>query len=560
MTAYGSAHVVLAALAGLFGLGHLALFVILRERLQLIISTVFFAFSLVDYTFATTSVWSTPTPAATLPALLLTLGSYALAVSALSMVPWVLYGVPFKGARLAFWVVLLLGLVERTAAALWDAAHGHVHTMDSLWSFAEFRSAAVSAVLVLAVMVEWMVEVVLAARRKEDPVLMSIIALGAGLGAATCVHSVLIVFGVLHQPLLLGLGPVFFLFMVSGYLGRQYVRAARRATGIGGYQILMPLGAGGMGETFIAVRQGVEGFSRQVVLKKMLGQSDPTDRERFLSEAKLAAALRHPNIVDVLDLGELDDGGLFIAMEFISGPTVSELAQAAQRAEQSLSPQVVAAIGVQLCRGLEHAHRAGVLHRDIKRANVMVSVDGMVKLIDFGLAQRPTAEPDAPMAGLSRLSGGLTERSRVIGTPGYLAPERLQGDPATVASDLFAVGVVLYELLAGHRPFESLAGEEDVQAVLSGRHRLLGEIRRDAPEGLVAAVERCLEVDPKKRPASAAELGGALLESTDTARVDLGQLVRTLVPAKASPPSSAASGASPGHAVRADAPTTPFRR
>src|SRR4029077_13964548 len=140
--------------------------------------------------------------------------------------------------------------------------------------------------------------------------------------------------------------------------------------------------------------------------------------------------------------GELDGGDLFIAMDFIDGATVSELCRAAQALEVPLPPNVVAAIGVQLCKGLFHAHQAGVLHRDIKRANVMVSVDGVVKLIDFGLAQRPLPEAasrESNMAGLSKLSSGLTAHSTVIGTPGYLAAERLRGEAACPKSDLFAV-------------------------------------------------------------------------------------------------------------------------
>ncbi len=561
MTPYGSAHIVMAALALLLALGHLALFVVLREKLQAIFAIVFFAFAVTDYSFGAASRWSMPGATTSTPMLLLTLGAFALVVAFLPMVPWVLFKRRLEGPRLWYLVASVLVVGGRTVAALWDLSQGSPHTVDELWSPA-FSWAIPSALVTLSLPVEWFAELLAARRRREDRGLVAILGVGALMGLGVSVHALLVALGTLDQPLFLGMGGFAFLFTVSGYLGRMYVQATRRASGIGGYEILSPLGAGGMGETFIAVRKGLEGFSRRVVLKKMRAEGDPTERARFLSEAKLAATLRHPNIVDVLDLGELDGGGLFIAMEHIEGVTVSQLARAAHQQERALSPAVVAAIGAQLCKGLCAAHKQGVLHRDIKRANVMVSVDGVVKLIDFGLAQRPTTEKGAPMAGLEKLSGGLTQRSHVIGTPGYLAPERLTGEPATVASDLFAVGVVLYELLAGHRPFEALDGNEDPQALLEGRHRPLDEIRRDVPKAMTGLIEQCLAVDPKKRPADAEVLGRGLAAAIDIGQVDLGVLVREVAahePAGAEP-ARTTPGDSADAAVRAEAPTTPYRR
>jgi len=158
----------------------------------------------------------------------------------------------------------------------------------------------------------------------------------------------------------------------------------------------------------------------------------------------------------------------------------------------------------------------------------------------------------APLQG----GGGLTQRDTVIGTPGYLAPERLRGEPATVASDLFAVGVLLYELLAGHRPFEKVDGEDDSAAVLEGRHRPLGDIRRDVPETLVKLIESCIDGDSAKRPADAAGLGHALAHAIDLTDVELGAWVEKL-----QPPKKAATSATTTPVLKldpAEAKTRPF--
>lgn len=561
MTPFGSAHLVLGGVAALLALAHLALFVSVRKPVDAVTAFVFASFAVTDYSFAFHSAWGNAHPDASLGAMVVMLLTFGFDIIGLPMVPWLLFERPFSPARKGFLAALALLVVVRSAVVLSRAVQGEVFTLDQMWNGATYPLAYLSAGVTILIPFEWLVEVWLNSRRGGDPLLTSLVGATGVMGILTGVHALLVTMGVIHQPVFLGLGGLFFLFAVSGYLGRSYIQGTRRASGIGGYEILEPLGAGGMGETFIAVRKGVEGFSRKVVLKKMHGGADSTDRARFLSEAKLAASLRHPNIVDVLDLGELDGGDLFIAMDFIDGATVSELCRAAHKQELTIPPDAVAAIGVQLCKGLQHAHRAGVLHRDIKRANVMVTVDGVVKLIDFGLAQRPLEPGTATgpnMAGLSKLSSGLTANSTVIGTPGYLAAERLRGETATARSDLFSVGVLLYELLAGHRPFEGLDGKEDVQAVLDGRHRPLGEIRRDVPQKLVELIESCLEVDPARRPVDAGALGHGLATSLDVGAVELGQWVVKLRPSAGALP--VAASATPGSKqARADAKTTPLR-
>ena len=178
-------------------------------------------------------------------------------------------------------------------------------------------------------------------------------------------------------------------------------------------------------------------------------------KERFLVEARVAAQLRHPNIVDVYDLGE-QPGGFFIVMEHISGVTLSEILRRSEKLGRPIAPDVVAELGAQMCRALSFAHAAQVIHRDIKRSNVMVSFAGVLKLIDFGIAQEMPSSPSeraTAVEGAAVSSGeGLTVGGSVVGTPGYIAPERYRGEPATVASDLFSVGVVLYELLAQAPP------------------------------------------------------------------------------------------------------------
>jgi serine/threonine-protein kinase len=335
------------------------------------------------------------------------------------------------------------------------------------------------------------------------------------------------------------------------------VRTANKPSGdMHRYEILRKLGEGGMGEVFLARRAGPAGFLREVVLKTMRRSTgDPDARERFLAEARLAAQLRHPNIVDVYDLGEQPDG-FFIVMERIDGLTLADVL----RRRAVVPPEVVAEIGSQLCRALGYAHAARVIHRDIKPQNVMVTVAGVAKLIDFGIAQQQGAarrdrQAETLAGGLPR-EGALTSDGGIVGTAGYVPPERLRGGVATVSADLFALGVVLYEVLTLRAPFPA-EGAEAITSIEQGRFERVSTLRPRCPTPLADAVELCLSGNPSARPASAAALEVLLGATLGDKRVDLAAWLRALSYEMSTAQTQPAQRTTPMQ--RSDAPTVPSR-
>jgi serine/threonine-protein kinase len=234
-------------------------------------------------------------------------------------------------------------------------------------------------------------------------------------------------------------------------LALRGLRGADPLSGVERYRKLHRLGAGGMGEAWLAVRTGERGFHRLVVVKQMRARSEQAgvSLERFLAEARHAARLDHPGIVSVYDVGKLA-GGWYIVMEYLSGITLADLLADARRSGQPIPRDLVAEIGIQLGRALAHAHAAGVVHRDVSPDNGIITFHGTVKVIDFGIAQAQ-GDPIEPVR-TGESSGRLTEVGSIIGKKPYMAPERLHGAEATPASDIFALSVVLYELLTLARP------------------------------------------------------------------------------------------------------------
>jgi serine/threonine-protein kinase len=213
--------------------------------------------------------------------------------------------------------------------------------------------------------------------------------------------------------------------------------------------------------------------------------TDQTFRARFVREARLAARLTHPNVVQVFDAGE-DGGSPYIVMEYVEGESLA----AAVRRRRALPPEEVVDVARQVCAGLQHAHDRGLVHRDLKPANLLRRTDGCVKIADFGIARAVEATQ-------------LTQVGTVLGTATYLAPEQAAGRPVTAASDLYTLGVTLYELVEGEPPYrvESLAD-------LPIRQR---SIRPPAaPPRLANVVMDCLAIDPGARPPSAAAVAERL--------------------------------------------------
>jgi len=263
---------------------------------------------------------------------------------------------------------------------------------------------------------------------------------------------------------------------------------------LGPYEIVAPLGAGGMGEVYRAkdLRLG-----RDVALKVLAGDvaGDRDRLRRFETEARAASALNHPHIVTVYDVGS-ESGTTFTAMEFIDGPTLREII-----GDDPLSTRRLLDVAVQMADGLAKAHEAGIVHRDLKPENVMISRDGYVKILDFGLAklmELPT--PDA-----TDLPTG-TRPGMVMGTVGYMSPEQAAGRSVDFRSDQFSLGAILYELATGERAFRRDSSAETLTAIIREEPRSIAQVNVRVPAPLRWIVERCLAKDPEGRYASTRDL------------------------------------------------------
>jgi TolB-like protein/Tfp pilus assembly protein PilF len=265
----------------------------------------------------------------------------------------------------------------------------------------------------------------------------------------------------------------------------------------GHYRVVDKLGAGGMGEVYRVRDSRLE---RDVALKVLPAASfaDAAARARLLREARSAAGLNHPNICTVYEVGEAE-GQAYIAMELVEGEPLS-----ARLARGPLPPAETARLALQLADALAHAHERGVVHRDLKSANVVVAADGRARVLDFGLAKRVLAGGDDEPT-LSHVT--LTQPGTVMGTLAYMAPEQLRGLPADMRSDIWALGVVLYEMATGARPFLGHTGFEVSSAVLSQAPKPLPA---HVPPTLRGVIDRCLEKEPARRYQRAGEVRAAL--------------------------------------------------
>jgi serine/threonine-protein kinase len=239
----------------------------------------------------------------------------------------------------------------------------------------------------------------------------------------------------------------------------------------------------------------VDGELRRHVAVKVLAENlagDALLRRRFLREARLAARLCHPNVVAVYDVGEWLDRP-YIVMEHVNGSTAAAELERLGRLPVARAIEIV----LQVCAGLEHAHTAGIVHRDVKPANVLLRDDGLVKIADFGIAKATGGT-------------GLTGAGTVLGTAAYLAPEQARGAATTARTDLYAVGVLLYELLSGTTPYAAETLPELITLQSEGKTVGLRERRPEVPAAVERIVARCLSPSPGARPASAASLGREL--------------------------------------------------
>jgi serine/threonine protein kinase len=264
----------------------------------------------------------------------------------------------------------------------------------------------------------------------------------------------------------------------------------------GRYELGPRLGAGGMAEVFAGYDRSLD---RQVAVKFLKADvRDPRARERFEHEARTAASFTHPNAVAVFDVGE-DGARPFIVMEYVDGRNLAELLAR----DRPLLPAQAVSIAGQMLAALGAAHARGLVHRDVKPANVLVDGNGFVKLADFGIAKAIT---DA--------TGALTLTGQVMGTPMYLAPEQAAGQPATPQSDLYSTGVVLYEMLAGSPPF---TGDTPVAIALAHQQAPVPPLdTQSVPPALIATLDRALAKDPAERFPDAESMRAALTTGSAT--------------------------------------------
>ncbi len=295
----------------------------------------------------------------------------------------------------------------------------------------------------------------------------------------------------------------------------------------GRYTVQRLLARGGMGEVWLGTVSGPGGFAKRVVLKTILPELavDQSYVRMFINEASLAARLDHPNIVQVFDLGELD-GAYYIAMEYVAGATLLQLAASHARQGRLLPRWFVAAVIAEACDGLQYAHEfvdeelesAGVLHRDISLSNVIVSSAGRVALLDFGVATAADG-PDKTQSG--SLKGKFQ----------YMAPERIRGSDADRRSDIYSVGVLLYELLVGRKPFRGRTEYELFRSILAADAPAPSELTAGVPPELDAIVARAMAADAEHRYQSADALafdlrGFVRMTEAPGERADIAAFVR----------------------------------
>ena len=259
---------------------------------------------------------------------------------------------------------------------------------------------------------------------------------------------------------------------------------------IGKYHILELVGEGAMGVVYKA-RDSV--LDRTVAVKVMndaIARQDEL-RTRFLREAQAAASLQHPNVVSIYDLGEVD-GHLYIAMEFVQGADLEAL----MRTHEPLSLQEKLDIVIDILSGLAYAHKRGIVHRDVKPANIRIAEDGRAKLMDFGVAHLTSSK--------------LTSTGASLGTPVYMSPEQITGGKSTPATDVFAVGAVLYELLTGCKPFDSQTLQGLFYKILTEKTKPIREVMPGLPSALDHIVEKAMAKDALQRYQSALDMANDL--------------------------------------------------
>jgi len=286
--------------------------------------------------------------------------------------------------------------------------------------------------------------------------------------------------------------------LTDGRLGPGQLFAGR-------YEILSPLGQGGMGVVYKAHDRDLDDMVAVKLVRTDLVAIDPMALDRFKEEVRLARRISHRNVARTHDFGEVD-GLYYVTMEFVAGTALKDLIHARTR----LPVSATVSVGKQLCRALEAAHEVGIIHRDIKPQNIMVAADGLVKVMDFGIARAVEREK------------AMTKTGLVIGTPDYMAPEQLLGEQIDPRADLYAAGAVLYECLTGRRPHEADSAIALVGVKLAQDPVPLQDLVADVPPALARVVMRALARNRDERPATAAQLYDELVHAGESQLAGVG--------------------------------------
>lgn len=274
----------------------------------------------------------------------------------------------------------------------------------------------------------------------------------------------------------------------------------------GRYEVLTKLGEGGMSYVYEA-REVASGQTVAVkVLSPKLGR-DQSSVERLRREAGLAMRLDHTNVCRIMRLGETEDGLIYLVMPFLKGELLSDL----EVRMGPMSPDVGVQILAQVCAGLHHAHQLDIIHRDLKPENVMITKDDdgshHAVVMDFGLAKEKRAEP-----GVAK----LTATGIILGTPEFMSPEQIRGKPLDARSDIYALGILAFEMFTGKLPFKGRNAQEMMIARLRGQPTPLRQVRSDLPEKLDKALTKAMDANPDNRYPTALDFGKGLVDSLES--------------------------------------------
>ena len=534
MNAFSAVHLGLAGLCALLAAVHVAMWIAVRsEPAHKWVALSFIGYVVLDLGLAggsSAAEGSLGAPGVWILATILT----TLALPAILVrTAWAMLDWPVTPQRkyLMWGTVVLVSPV--VVQVVWFVLSGDPRAES--WETARYANAYTAAPYHAALLITGAVWIVDSARALPGARGLALAALGAavpavGLSAREVLHTA----GVIDGPTLIGVTGLPLVGFASASMVVRYVQAVRAnvepevSSGEEAepprYRRLVRLGKGGMGEAWLAVRAGEAGFRRWVVVKRIrLDRIDDDLVDRFLVEARIAARLHHPNVVAVYDLQRTKDGWS-IVMEYLAGPSLWDILARCYEEETFAPLSAVCQIVEQICRGLECAHSRGVMHRDISPDNILVTFDGVAKVLDFGIAK----EANSPGAEVSTTAGHYGETMAsggVVGKQQYMSPERSIGEPAGPGSDLYSLGLVMVQLLGAPIPPKG--------ADLAGHPQPVGNHRPDVPGGIEAIVRRALDPHPKARYADAGEMAADLRALIpDFEHCDVGSWLRGLCPRK----------------------------